>query len=50
MPAGTILEVKSVNGRVFSQLIQTSDMKINVVNKPEIIDKAEEILNEYNQA
>ena len=47
MPAGTIIETKSVNDRVFSQLIQTPNMQRKVINKPEYLDKAEEILKTY---
>lgn len=46
MPAGTIVETKSANDRVFSQLIQTPDMERNVINKPQYLDKAEQILTE----
>ena len=48
MPNGTILETKSVNGRVFSKLIQTPDMRRDVINMPEILGKAEQILNARN--
>ena len=44
MPEGTILETKSVNGRVFSKLIQTPDMRKNIVSLPEVVKKAEQIL------
>ena len=47
MPEGTIVETKSVQGRVFSQLIQTPDMLRNIVNKPVDFDKAEQILENY---
>lgn len=49
MPEGTIIETKSVNGRVFSQLIQTPDMPRKVINKPEYLDRAEQALTEFNQ-
>ena len=48
MPAGACLEIKSVKGRVFSQLIQTPDMQKNVVNMPEIIGNIEQLLKIYN--
>ena len=48
VPTGTILETKSVNGRVFSKLIQTPNMQRNVVNIPEVIEQAEQALNSYN--
>ncbi len=44
MPVGTVVETKSVNGRVFSQLIQIPGMQRRVVNKPEYLDKAEQII------
>ena len=47
MPEGTVVETKSVNGRVFSQLIQTPDMQRNVINKPEYLDRAAESLTRY---
>ncbi len=46
MPVGTIVETKSANGRVFSQLIQTPDMQKKVINKPEYIDEAEKALTQ----
>lgn len=48
MPIGTILENKSVDGRVFSKLIQTPDMRREVINMPEVIENVEQILNSYN--
>ena len=48
MPAGTIYEEKSVHGKVFSQLIRTPDMRRNVINMPEILDKAEQIFESRN--
>lgn len=47
MPEGTIIETKSVKGRVFSRLIQTPDMPKTVINKPEYLDKAEQVLATY---
>ena len=44
MPEGTIVETKSVNGRIFSQLIQTPNMSKTVVCVPEVINTAEQIL------
>ena len=41
LPVGTIVETKSANGRVFSQLIQIPGMQRQVINKPEYLDKAE---------
>ena len=48
MPAGTIVEIKSVNDRVFSQLIQTPEMQRQIINKPEYLDNAEQVLTTYN--
>lgn len=48
MPAGTILENKSVDGRVFSKLIQTPDMRREIINIPKVIGRAEQILSSYN--
>ena len=50
MPAGTIVETKTANGRVFSQLIQTPDMERNIIAKPEYLDTAEQILKAYNES
>ena len=47
MPAGAIVETKSINGRVFSQLIQTPDMERNLITKPEYLDVAEQALGEF---
>lgn len=44
MPPGTIYEEKSAHGEVFSRLIQTPDMRRNVITMPAILDKAEQIL------
>ena len=44
LPAETIVETKSVNDRVFSQLIQLPNAQRKVVNKPEYLDKAEQII------
>lgn len=44
LPSGTVVETKSVNDRVFSQLIQLPNTQRKVVNKPEYLDKAEEII------
>ncbi len=47
MPEGTIIETKSINGRVISQFIQTPDIQRKVINKPEYLDEAEEVLKTY---
>ena len=39
MPRGTVVETKSANGRMFSQLIQLPRMQRNIINKPEYLDK-----------
>ena len=44
IPSGTVVETKSVNGRMFSQLIQLPDMKRKVVEIPEYIKEAGQIL------
>ena len=49
LPAGTIVETKSVNDRVFSQLIQLPNAQRKVVNKPEYLDKAEQIITASNE-
>ena len=46
IPVGTIIETKSANGRVFSQLIQIPNMKVKVINKPEYLDTAEKLITE----
>lgn len=43
MPEGTVVETKSVNGRVFSKTIQTPNLKRTVINKPDYIDYAEQM-------
>ncbi len=47
LPAGTIVETKSVNGRVFSKLIQSPDEQKKVVNLPEYLTDAEHALETY---
>ena len=48
MPEGTIVEIKSANGRTFSQLIQTPDMQRKVIEMPEGLDEAKQALTTYN--
>lgn len=47
MPEGTIIETKTINDRIISQLTQTPDMQRKVINKPEYLEKAEEALQRY---
>ena len=42
MPRGTVVETKSANGRVFSQLIQLPGVQRNSINKPEYLNKIEQ--------
>ena len=44
MLSGTIIETKSANDRVFSQLIQTPYMQRKIIKKPEYLHKAEHML------
>lgn len=46
--AGTIVETKSAQGKVFSQLIQTPEMSRTVVELPISPDSVKEILDSYN--
>ena len=48
MPAGTIVETKTAQNKVFSQLIQTPDMARTVVELPITPDSVKEILGSYN--
>lgn len=48
MPEGTIVETKSVNGRMFSQLIQSPDMQKTVVTMPQYLNNAVLTLEDYN--
>ncbi len=50
MPAGTIVETKTAQGKVFSKLIQTPDMARTVVELPIMPDSVQEILDSYNSA
>ena len=50
MPEGTIFESKSVQGRMFSQLIQTPNMLRSVINKPEGLEKAQQVLASYTES
>lgn len=48
MPQGTVLEEKSIPGKVFSKLIQTPDMRRNFINMPDILKEAEQTLKTNN--
>lgn len=48
MPQGTVLEEKSIPGKVFSKLIQTPDMRRNFINMPKILNEAEQTLKTNN--
>jgi len=49
MPAGTVLETRSVQGKVFSRLIQTPDMLGKIVNMPEELNDIEQRIIEHKQ-
>lgn len=45
IPEGTVVETKSVKGRMFSHLIQLPDMQREYFKKPEYLAEAEKILS-----
>lgn len=47
MPEGTIIEKKSVNGKVISELIQTPELQRTFIKHPEVFDKVEQVLASY---
>jgi len=47
MPEGTIIEKKSVNGKVISELIQTPELQRTFIKHPGVFDKVEQVLASY---